>query len=119
MTYKPAGDERLVVSERPVPSKERIWVTELAQYLGASSAIVKRFAKKRGLLHRGSAHSAGKLYYVSVYGAQRVIAYVRALQGDEYLNGRDYHRIRQQWREQQARKLARKALKAASGPVGG
>lgn len=93
-------------------------MTELAQYLGARGGILRRFAKKSGLLHRASAHSGGDLYYVSVYGAQRVIAYVRALQGDEYLNGRDYHGLREKWRVQKAAEMARKRLKAVS-PGGG
>lgn len=114
MTYKPAGDERLVVSERPAPSKERIWVKELARYLGVRATFVVRFAKRAALLRSVNIHAHGAQPYVSVYGAQRVIAYVRALQGDEYLNGRDYHELREKWRLDQAKAAERRRRKALS-----
>lgn len=92
MTYRPAGDERAVVGARAGVTKERIWINDLARYLSQSHSALRRFARKRGLMREMYVYRTGaREAYVSVYGAQRMIAYFRALQGDWYLNGQDFH----------------------------
>jgi hypothetical protein len=88
MTYRPAGDERTVVPQRAVVTKERIWLAELGAYLGYSRPALKKFAKRQGLLRKASGHAVTRVWYVSPYGAQRIIAYIRAIQGDAYLHGK-------------------------------
>jgi len=95
-----------VVPERTGVSKERIWLRELCKYLHHSPVTVKRFAKRHGLLRRASGHALGKAWYVSPYGAQRIIAYIRAMQGDAYLQGREFHDERERKTEYERKRLA-------------
>ena len=96
MTYRPAGDERAVVPTRSEVSsaalKERVFLADLARYLHHRIGVLRKFGKKEGLIRRagrGGAHPPAE--YVSVYGAMRIIAYVRAIQGENYLHGRQFH----------------------------
>jgi len=92
MTYRAAGDERSVVPARVGVSKERIYITELTQYLHHSAAMVRKLAKRWGLMRRVSIGACrDPAEYVSPYGAQRIIAHIRAIQGDAYLQGREFH----------------------------
>lgn len=77
-----------MVPARPGVTKERVWLAELGRYLGCDRAALRRFAKRQGLLKRASGHAVTRVYYVTPYGAQRLIAYIRAIQGDAYLHGK-------------------------------
>ncbi len=98
-----------MVAPRSGEPKERIFVAELAQYLNHRSSVLRKFARKRGLLHKTSLGSGRTpLDWVTPYGASRVIAYIRALQGDKYLQGRDYHRECERQRAYDAEKRAKR-----------
>jgi hypothetical protein len=113
MTYRPAGDERSVVPARTGVTKERIWLAELGRYLRHSPSVIRKFAKREGLLKKAHGHTISNLYYVSPYGAQRIIAYIRALQGDAYLHGHQHHEKAQKRRELDAAARLRKQLPIA------
>jgi hypothetical protein len=88
-------------------------VKELAQFLHMGSHTVRKAAKVYGFLKRiGMGGSHPSRDYVSEYAAMRLIAHFRILQGQEYENGYDFHRLREQrvehWRRQKA------ALRATS-----
>lgn len=88
--------------------KERIYVKELAQFLHHRTGLIKRFAKEEGLLRKVSCgHGRPAAYYVSPYGAMRIIAWVRAMQGQVYLEGKDYHGLRAKQREWNRRSAER------------
>lgn len=108
-------DERIVVPARSVPTEERIYLKELAKFLHHRTGVLRQFAKKRALLHKVSLGiSKEPAEYLTPYGAMRVIAYIRALQGAEYLSGRDFHGLREQWAKEKAQRMARRAKKPAS-----
>jgi hypothetical protein len=109
MTCRPADDERLVVPEPGRYTGEKIFLTELAAYLHHRSGDLMDFARKHGFLKRIWARGAA-VYWVHPYGAQRIISYIRALQGDHYLQGNDFHKEREQWaaRMRKRRSLVRK-----------
>lgn len=109
MTYRPAGDERLVVPDPGDRTTERVFLTELARYLHHRSSYLKAFAKQHGFL-RSSPTQCGRAYWVRPYGAMRIIAYIRALQGDAYLQGKQFHEERAKWAEQAKRKRERKKM---------
>lgn len=77
-----------MVPARAGVTKERIWVAELGLYLGHDRRVLRKFAKRQGLLRRATGHGLDKAWYVSAYGAQRIIAYIRALQGAAYMHGK-------------------------------
>lgn len=113
MTYRPAGDERSVVPARTGVTKERVWLSELGTYLGHNRSALKKFAKRQGLLRRASGHAVTKAWYVSPYGAQRIIAYIRAIQGDAYLHGHQHHEKAERRKELEAAARLRKQLPIA------
>lgn len=87
--------------------RERIWVKELAEYLHYSLPIIHRFAKRQRLTQWQSMGAArAPRAYVNPWAAMRIIAYVRACQGDEYLHGKDFHRLREKMAEGKARSRA-------------
>lgn len=96
VTYRPAGDERAVV---PLPGKdtgrysnERIYLKELTRYLHHDSHAVKKFAQEAGFVRKASLGTGtGPVEYVSPYAAMRIIAYIRAIQGEYYLRGKQFH----------------------------
>jgi hypothetical protein len=95
ITYRPAGDERAVVPMPTTRSKERIYLTELTQFLQHNPSALKKFAKREGLLRKASLGHRGSVEYVSPYGAMRLIAYARAIQGENYLRGQQFHEFRE------------------------
>jgi hypothetical protein len=106
MTHRPAGDERTVVPARAGVTKERVWLSELARYLRQRTQVLRRFAKRQGLLKKAHGHTISDLYYVSPYGAQRIIAYIRAIQGDAYLHGKQpLERTERQYRARLRKQL--------------
>lgn len=116
-------DERLVVAPRSGEPKERIYVSELAQYLNHRALVIRKFARQRGLLHRVSMGACREAVdWVTPYGASRVIAYIRALQGDKYLQGRDYHgdaeRMRANDKRQRSKRKAAQTFSLAFSEAG-
>lgn len=93
-----------MVPARAGVSKERVYLTELSKYLMHNPTVVKKFAKRQGLTRKvGLGTAYGGVEYVSPYGAQRIIAYIRALQGDAYLHGKQFHEFNQHERERATR----------------
>lgn len=94
----------------------RVYVRELAAYLGHPIRQVYRFIRSNGLLRWASQGAAReKIPWVTEQTALRVIAHCRATQGEVYLQGKDFARIVQSQREQGARKRARRAAQKALG----
>ena len=123
MTRRPAQDERLLLPGRSGHTQERVYVKDLERYLDDQVRACYRFAKRQGLLKWVSwgTSGAGGLWYVTPYGAQRVIAHIRARQGEVCLQGKGYHeekeRVREQRRRWQANWKARRdaAVQACTG----
>jgi hypothetical protein len=107
ITLRPAADERLVVPEPGARSTERVFVVELAHYLHHRVGVVRRFAKRNGLLRSQRLANRRLVHWVSPYGAMRIIAYVRAIQGDSYLQGRQFHELRESWAAQKRLAISR------------
>lgn len=83
-----------MVPARSGATKERVYLTELAAFLEHSYPALRRFAKSHGLLKEARLGACRKgVSYVTPYGAQRLIAYARAIQGDWHLKGRDFHGV--------------------------
>lgn len=88
--------------------KERVYVKEIAQFLRHRTGLIRKFAREAGLLRKVSLGPARPgAEYVSPYGAMRIIAWVRAQQGQVYLEGKDLHAIREKQREYNRRVRAR------------
>lgn len=87
----------IIGSGRSVPrSDERIFILDLAQFLHHRAGVLRRFARKHGYLRKvGLGIGRDGVHYVSVYAAMRIIAYIRAIQGEQYLNGKNFHEERQ------------------------
>jgi hypothetical protein len=65
---------------------------ELARYLDHDQRYVRAYARRLGLLRFASGRSGfNGAFYLTPEGAQRVMAHIRAVQGKEYLRGKDYH----------------------------
>ena len=115
MTEMLPRDERLVVAPRSGEPKERVFVVELAQYLNHRAVVIRKFARQRGLLHRVSIGACREaIHWLTPYGAARVIAYIRALQGDKYLQGKDYHHLAESIRTSSAKQRAKKTAQPFS-----
>lgn len=114
MARQPDGDERFLLAHCTGDQRKKVFIKELAQYLGHPRAQIMRFARRTGLLHYvslGSSHNAEP--YVTEYGAQRIIAYCRVVQGALYVRGRDFHKLLERERAEDARYWARKRAKRA------
>lgn len=115
MTRRPVHDERLVVPARSVLDKDRVYVRELAQYLGHSLLAIRKFARKYGYLKKASrGASRTPITYVSPYAAMRIIAHIRRIQGEVYERGKDFHEIRERERASHQRLKARSRLALAN-----
>lgn len=113
----PVGDERLVVPPRSPLRKERIYLGDLAKYLHHNPGTLIRVAKRQGWLRKtGGSCILGNVRYVSEYAAQRLIAYIRALQGAMYHQGCNFHEHREYGARSRLRsKERRKAAARAAG----
>lgn len=72
--------------------KGRVFVKDLAYYLGHPIRSVYVWAREHGLLReapRGPGQS--RLYFVSEEAAMRIIAVFRVIQGKAYQEGEDFH----------------------------
>lgn len=95
-------------------TEERVFVKELVQYLHHSAPVIMAFARRKGFLRYKSA-GGNQIYWVTPYGASRIIAYVRAIQGDTYLQGKDFHRLREKWALEMRRRMERNRMKGMLG----
>ena len=95
MARRPDLDERLVMKERSGERSERIHVVDLAKYLHHRSDYIKKFAKKHGYLRRARGLGTSWRWYVTPHGARHVIMYIRAIQGEFYVNGKDFHALKE------------------------
>lgn len=76
---------------------------------------IVRFARKHRLLHKLRAGACKEsIHYVTEYGAMRIIAHFRAIQGEWYLNGKDFHRVRDRQAATAQRALLRRAARNAT-----
>lgn len=99
---------RLLPKTREKPG-ERVFITELAAFLGCAEQVVLRFARPMGVLEmRRSTY--GEVKFVTPRAAMRLIIAVRGWQGKIYSEGTDYH-LRQL--HEQARTMARQQRKRA------
>lgn len=109
MARQPDGDEcsvrkrlrtiRSVTPEVPNGQRkaERIWITELARHLHCQSGELKRLARATNALHSCHTIRTGRVYFVYPETAMRLIASVRARQGEALSQGKDpvAHAIRE------------------------
>lgn len=119
MARQPDGDERLVAQScSVVTTGDRVYVKELAEYLGHPLVLVRRYLRQRRLMHKVSRGSSyPPIAYVTEATALRVIAHFRAIQGEQYLQGKDFHarleRERAARRRLYARLRAKEAVRSA------
>ena len=79
----------------PLPAKrtnERIFIKDLCRYLHHDAHAVRKFAREENLVRKvalGTCSTPAE--YVSAHGAMRIIAYIRAIQGEYYLRGKQFH----------------------------
>jgi hypothetical protein len=112
MTRRSADDERgLVPPVRFFPSGERIYLKELARYLGHDYQALLKWAQKRGLatLERQHYRSA-RAWWVTPRTAMRLIVVARGIQGEFLLRGKDYQAQKEQSRRQKQAERARKRV---------
>jgi hypothetical protein len=83
-----------------VLSKERVYLYELAEYLGCDRRVLNRHARRHRMVKRVR-FECPPVYVptVSVRNAMRLVAYIRALQGQQYAAGIDYHDKKQAHRD--------------------
>lgn len=90
MARRPAYGERgLVPPPDFFPPEERVFLTELARYLGVSSRKIAKWARKEGVLHRARDFYRGtEALWLSPHAAMRAIVLIRSEQGAAVLNER-------------------------------
>ena len=81
MARRPAPDKSSALYVRAAPSRERIYVKDLAKYLDIRAMRILRFAKKHRLLHQECYREP---VWVTTLGAMRIIAHIRAWQQSTY-----------------------------------
>ncbi len=88
MARRPAYGERgLVPPPEFFPPEERIYLTELANYLGVSSRSITKWARKEGVLRRArEPFRDTNAYWLTPHDAMRMIVLARAAQGAAVLN---------------------------------
>lgn len=93
ITRQPTYDERHVVPPyNPREPTERIYLIELAQFLHVPTIRVRKWARRQELIRKqGMGGAVRSIEYVTQRGAMRIIAHFRAIQGEEYLKGKDFH----------------------------
>lgn len=100
-----------MVPARSGGPEARVWVGELAQFLNERPSRLIKYARNRGFLHRvpGTVRMRAK-YYVTEYGAMRLIAYIRAWQTEQWRDGLPILEHRR--RDRLAKRAAQAKLKA-------
>jgi hypothetical protein len=97
MTRRPDADETIILGTcSGWKGGEMFFIADLALYLHTSTQAIRKWGRKQQLMKRLVLHCRGgnSVEYFTRYGALRVIAHFRAVQGEEALAGRDYHRAR-------------------------
>ena len=92
VAYAPVCDDRILLPQRPVAPQEYVLLRDLAQYLRLPAPYIYRFCRRERLIRKlrmGGARRAAS--YVTAYGAMRVIAFARHLQGKLEERGVDSH----------------------------
>jgi hypothetical protein len=118
MAQHPLSDECSVVpGPDPALRRERVLLTDLSRYLHHPHLDLRRYAKKRGLLHAGwRPLKRGRYWWVTAQTAMRLIAYARGIQGEWALAGKDFHEYHEKRFQRERRckeKKAKRALQAA------
>jgi hypothetical protein len=96
-----------MVPARSGKPEARVYVRELARFLSEPSGKLVKYAKKRGFLYRTYAYGRGIVYYVSEYGAMRLIAYIRTMQGAMHHANKPYFERREYLRLHKQRRMAK------------
>lgn len=119
MARRPAPDKDSVLFIRAAPSRERIYVKDLAKYLDIRATRILRYARKHRLLHQECYREPP---HVSAQGAMRIILYIRAWQQSTYEpgGGRLYfeHKAWQR-RQAEAKRLANSGAASDAEPQRG
>jgi hypothetical protein len=114
MTRRPARDEREIVPN-DLPKRgggERVWIAELATYLNHSIRTLRSMARAHGWLHHSTvAPTRNRVYWVTPYAAGRLIAFARAMQGQSYMAGTDWHEWRRKMLEESRLDKRRRSAK--------
>lgn len=117
MPRRPAADEREIIPARSGKPEARVYVHELAAFLNEPRRVLLDYARKRGFLYRARYHSSfTATHYVSEYGAMRLIAYVRARQGEQYMGGKNTLELREA--DALRKRLARSKARMVNAPDG-
>lgn len=90
MPRGPTSAERLLLPEERQKHGEKVFVAELAAFLGTDQQVIHRFARAGGgdgIRYGGVPRAA----YMRPREAQRVMVAVRAWQGQRYAHGLDHH----------------------------
>lgn len=96
MPRRPAVDEREIIPAWSGKPEARVYVHELAKFLNEPITVLTDYARKRGFLKRSPRHKrCPRVFHVSEYGAMRLIAYVRALQGERHMAGKRFFEERE------------------------
>ena len=112
-----------MVPARSGSPEARVWLHELSVFLSEPIGHLVAYARKRGFLHKiGRIPHTKHVYYVSEYGAMRLIAYIRAWQTQEWRKGRPMleqrERRREEARAERAKLKARARLFIANSGAG-
>ena len=83
MARRPFSGECSVLTGKDLPTRgEKVFVAELAQYLGVDGQVIHDLGRQRRLIKRTYRHPGrAKVYYLSLYGASVVMTAVRRAQG--------------------------------------
>lgn len=68
---------------------ERVWLKDLARHLHCRTSELKRLAAATNALHSLCTHQTKRIYFVYPEVAMRLIAAIRARQGEELGKGND------------------------------
>lgn len=83
------GEALLLPKEREKRG-EKVWVSELAAFLGCAPLLIHRIARPLNLISYRGGMQAGPQAYLTPRGAMRVMIAVRARQGAAAIEGKDY-----------------------------
>lgn len=117
MTRQPDDDERLLVPRRSGRTEERVYVKDLDRFISHKPRSAYKYAKRRGWLKwaKWGSYGDGGAWWVTPYAAKRIIAHFRAIQGDLYMNGKDFHERKDKVNAINARNKARRAARSVQG----
>lgn len=95
MAHRPAEVSRAILPARTATWGTRVFLKDLAEYLHERTSKLCVRARGWGILHRiGLGSGRASEYWVTEQGALRLIAHFRALQGAEYMAGRQFHEVK-------------------------